>query len=220
MLKRENLREHLDGFLENVNSTLPEFMELEFEGYFERGFFTSTGEGRGAKKKYALLNEEGELKIVGFEQVRRDWAPIAKNLQRKVLEKVLNRRSDEAASLVMDTVERLKDGEVPVEELRIYSTLTKEPEEYDSTSPHVEAVKKARNKGDDIEPEATVSYVITRGGGGVSQRAELLKYAESYDPSYYVENQVVPAALRVLKVFGYTDGQLQGEGKQTGLGSF
>nr|EGQ40559.1 MAG: hypothetical protein J07AB56_12890 [Candidatus Nanosalinarum sp. J07AB56]EGQ40562.1 MAG: hypothetical protein J07AB56_12920 [Candidatus Nanosalinarum sp. J07AB56] len=54
----------------------------------------------------------------------------------------------------------------------------------------------------------------------MSQRAELLKYAESYDPSYYVENQVVPAALRVLKVFGYTDGQLQGEGKQTGLGSF
>ncbi len=115
MLKRENLREHLDGFLENVNSTLPEFMELEFEGYFERGFFTSTGEGRGAKKKYALLDEEGDLKIVGFEQVRRDWAPIAKNLQRKVLEKVLNEQSDEAASLVMDTVERLKDGEVPVE---------------------------------------------------------------------------------------------------------
>ncbi len=220
MLKRQNLRSHLDGFLEDVNSTLPEFMELEFEGYFERGFFTSTGEGRGAKKKYALLDEDGDLKIVGFEQVRRDWAPIAKNLQRKVLEKVLNEKPDEAASLVMDTVERLKDGEVPVEELRIYSTLTKEPEEYDSTSPHVEAVKKARDRGDDIEPEATVSYVITRGGGGVSQRAELLKYAESYDPSYYVENQVVPAALRVLKVFGYTDGQLQGEGKQTGLGSF
>nr|EGQ40560.1 MAG: DNA polymerase elongation subunit, family B [Candidatus Nanosalinarum sp. J07AB56] len=143
MLKRENLREHLDGFLENVNSTLPEFMELEFEGYFERGFFTSTGEGRGAKKKYALLNEEGELKIVGFEQVRRDWAPIAKNLQRKVLEKVLNRRSDEAASLVMDTVERLKDGEVPVEELRIYSTLTKSPK---NTTPPLRTSRQSRRR--------------------------------------------------------------------------
>ncbi|MFB6099826.1 MAG: DNA-directed DNA polymerase [Candidatus Nanohalobium sp.] len=219
-LSKENIQEDIDGFLDDVNSELPGFMELEFEGFFKRGFFTSTDSGEGAKKKYALLSEDGSMKITGFEQVRRDWSPIAKETQEKVLEKVLNEEVDEAAELVKETIERVKEGEVPLEKLRIYSTLTKPPEEYDSTAPHVEAVKRAEERGDEIEPEKTVAYVIGRGSGNISSRAELLKYAEDYDPDYYIENQIIPVSLRVLKVFGYTEGQLLGKGKQSGLGRF
>ena len=219
-LSKEDIREEIDGFLEAINSELPGFMELEFEGYFKRGFFTSTDSGEGAKKKYALLSEDGSMKITGFEQVRRDWSPIAKRTQEKVLEKVLNEEIEEAAELVKETIERIKEGEVPLEDLRIYSTLTKPPEEYDSTAPHVEAVERARERGDEIEPETTVGYVIGRGSGNISSRAELVKYAEDYDPEYYIENQIIPVSLRVLKVFGYTEGQLLGKGKQSGLGQF
>ncbi|MFB6203132.1 MAG: DNA-directed DNA polymerase [Candidatus Nanohaloarchaea archaeon] len=219
-LKGEDIRERMDEFLEDVNSELPEFMELEFEGYFVRGFFTSTDSGEGAKKKYALLDEDGDLKITGFEQVRRDWSPIAKKTQKKVLEKVLRNEIEEAAEIVKETIGDLKQGEIPVEDLRIYTTLTKEPEEYDSTAPHVEAAKKAIERGDDIPPETTIDYVITKGPGSISSRAELTKYAEDYDASYYIENQVIPVALRVLKVFGYTEGQLKGKGRQSGLGRF
>ncbi len=219
-IQKENLQEEMDEFLAEVNEKLPKFMELEFEGFFKRGFFTSTDSGEGAKKKYALLSPDGSMKITGFEQVRRDWSPIAKETQKKVLEKVLNEEVEEAAELVKDVIERLKNGEVPPEELRIYTTLTKPPEEYDSTAPHVEAVKKAKERGDDIEAETTISYVITRGSGNISSRAELTKYAEDYDAEYYIENQIIPVSLRVLKVFGYTDGQLQGKGRQSGLGRF
>ena len=219
-LKKENIRENMDEFLDDVNEDLPEFMQLEFEGFFERGFFTSTDSGEGAKKKYALLSEDDSMKITGFEQVRRDWSPIAKETQKKVLRKVLNEEIEEAAQLVKDTIQRLKEGEVPPEELRIYTTLTKPPEDYDSTAPHVEAVKKAKERGDSIEAETTISYVITRGTGNISSRAELTKYAEDYDAEYYIENQIIPVSLRVLKVFGYTEGQLLGKGKQSGLGRF
>jgi DNA polymerase elongation subunit (family B) len=219
-LSKEDIREDIDGFLENVNWELPGFMELEFEGFFERGFFTSTDSGEGAKKKYALLSPDGSMKITGFEQVRRDWSPIAKQTQEKVLRKVLNQEVEEAAELVKKTIEKIKQGEVPVDELKIYSTLTKPPEEYESTSPHVEAVKEAEERGDEIQPESTVAYVITPGAGNISSRARLLKYAEEYDPDYYVENQVIPAAIRVLKVFGYTEDQLLGKGKQSGLERF
>ena len=219
-LKKDNIREEMDEFLDEVNSDLPEFMELEFEGFFKRGFFTSTDSGEGAKKKYALLDESGGLKITGFEQVRRDWSPIAKDTQKQVLRRVLEDDVEGAAELVKDTIKRLKEGEVPVEKLRIYTTLTKPPEEYDSKAPHVEATKKAKKRGDTIEPETTIDYVITNTGSSISDKAELTKYAESYDPGYYVENQILPVTLRVLKVFGYTEGQLKGKGKQSGLGQF
>jgi len=62
MLRKENLEENMDEFLDKVNSELPEFMELEFEGLFKRGFFTSKESGEGAKKKYALMDEEGVMK--------------------------------------------------------------------------------------------------------------------------------------------------------------
>jgi DNA polymerase I len=219
-LKKDKIREEMDEFLDDVNEQLPEFMQLEFEGFFTRGFFTSTESGEGAKKKYALLSEDGSMKITGFEQVRRDWSPIAKKTQKKVLRKVLEDDVGEAAEIVKETIQKLKDGEIPVEDLKIYTTLTKPPEEYDSTAPHVEAVKKAKRRGDEISAETTVAYVIGRGPGSISSRAELLKYAEDYDPDYYIDNQVIPATLRVLKVFGYTEGQLKGKGKQSGLGRF
>ncbi|MFB6208823.1 MAG: DNA-directed DNA polymerase [Candidatus Nanohaloarchaea archaeon] len=219
-LKGENIRERIDEFLEKVNSDLPEFMQLEFEGFFRRGFFTSTDSGEGAKKKYALISPDGEMKITGFEQVRRDWSPVAKDTQKKVLRKVLENEVEEAAEIVKQTVEKLRQGEIPVEKLRIYTQMKKKPENYESTAPHVEAAKKAIDRGDEISPGETIAYVITRGGGSISSRAEILKYAEDYDSDYYIENQVLPATLRVLKVFDYTEGQLKGEGKQSGLDKF
>ena len=220
MLRKDSIEESMDEFLEEVNSQLPKFMELEFEGLFKRGFFTSKDSGEGAKKKYALIDEKGNLKITGFEQVRRDWSPIAKKTQKKVLRKVLEDKTDEAAEEVKDTIEALNSGNIDVEDLKIYTTLTKPPEEYDSTSPHVEAVKKAEKRGDSIEAETTVDYVITRGGKSISDKAKLTKYAENYDAEYYIENQVIPVALRVLKVFGYTKDELKGKGRQSGLGQF
>ncbi len=219
-LQKDNIRENIDSFLEEVNSELPEFMELEFEGFFKRGFFTSTESGEGAKKKYALMDEEGGLKITGFEQVRRDWCPLAKQTQKEVLRKVLENDIESALETVIETVERLKEGEVDTEQLKIYTTLTKPPEEYGSTAPHVEAVKKAKERGDNIEAETTVAYVITQGTGNISNRAELLKYAENYDPNYYIDNQIVPVAYRVLKEFGYSENRLKGEATQSGLGRF
>ncbi|MFB6159054.1 MAG: DNA-directed DNA polymerase [Candidatus Nanohalobium sp.] len=219
-IRKEGIRDDIDIFLEEINRDLPSFMQLEFEGFFTRGFFTSTDSGEGAKKKYALLSEDGGMKITGFEQVRRDWSPIAKKTQKRVLRKVLENDVEKAAEIVQETIEDLKNGKIPVEELKIYTTLTKKPEKYDSTAPHVEAAKKAIGRGDEIPPETTISYVITRGAGNISSRAELVKYAEDYDPDYYIDNQVIPVALRVLKVFGYTEGQLKGKGKQSGLGRF
>ena len=57
-------------------------MELEFEGFYRRGFFVS-------KKRYAVI-EDGTIIAKGLELVRRDWAPIAKQTQEDILMAILN----------------------------------------------------------------------------------------------------------------------------------
>jgi len=49
-LKKDNIKEEMDEFLDEVNQQLPEFMQLEFEGFFTRGFFTSTASGEEPKR--------------------------------------------------------------------------------------------------------------------------------------------------------------------------
>ncbi len=220
-LNGENVKEKSDAFQEEVNAELPAFMELELEGYFVRGLFTYTESGQGAKKKYALLGEDGSVKITGFEQVRRDWSQIAKDVQERVIRHVLENEVDEAVAVVEEAIERLQNNKVDLDEVKIYTKMTKRPENYDAKTPHSEAAKKAIKRGDDIGAGDIIEYVITRNGGdAISDRAELVDYADDYDPTYYIEKQVIPVALRVLKVFGYTEDQLLGKGRQSGLDRF
>ena len=105
------------AFMKKVNGELPGDMELELEGFYPRGVFVTrkNAEGAGAKKKYALIGEDGRIKIRGFELVRRDWSAIAKTTQRKVLEAILKHGSKEmAVKVVKDMIERLKEGKVPL----------------------------------------------------------------------------------------------------------
>ena len=68
-------------FLSGINQNLPEGMELQFEGFFRRGFFVT-------KKRYALIQDD-KIVVKGLELVRRDWAPVAKKTQEKVLMAIL-----------------------------------------------------------------------------------------------------------------------------------
>jgi DNA polymerase elongation subunit (family B) len=47
----ESIKENVDKFLLSVNDELPPGMELEFEGFYERGFFVT-------KKRYALIQDD------------------------------------------------------------------------------------------------------------------------------------------------------------------
>ncbi|MDY6761505.1 MAG: DNA-directed DNA polymerase, partial [Candidatus Nanohaloarchaea archaeon] len=164
MVKGGDVEERLDAFQDAVNTELPEFMELEFEGFYPRGLFTFTESGEGAKKKYALIDRDGNVKITGFEQVRRDWSQVAKEVQEQVIRQVLEGDVDAAVATVEDTIERLRGGDVPLDRLRIYTQMTKRPENYESKAPHIQAAKKAIKRGDEIDPGDTIAYVITRGG--------------------------------------------------------
>jgi len=222
ILLGDKKKEEALSFLDSINCELPGNMELEFEGFYPRGVFVSKkAEEKGAKKKYALLGEDGTIKIRGFELVRRDWARIAKDTQKSVLEIILKEGSKEkAVKLVKDVVERLRTGEVPMEELVIYSTLRKKPGNYDILSPELGAAQKAIARGKKIEKGTLIGYVVTKKGKSISEKAELLEFAQDYDSNYYINHQIIPAVMKILSELGYSEEDLKSWGKQQTLDLF
>ena len=210
------------AFLKKINSMLPSGMELELEDFYTSGVFVGKRSGDvGAKKKYALLSENGRIKIRGFELVRRDWADIARETQRKVLELILKGGSKEKViETVREVIEKLRSGNVPIKELVIHTQLRKSIRSYDVTSPELAAAKKAIERGqkkvDELEG-TTIGYVITKHGNTISEKAELEEFATDYDPDYYIEHQVIPATLKILKELGYSADELNGKGVQKKL---
>ena len=207
-------------FMQDINSTLPGYMELEFEGKFSRGIFVAVkGTDKGAKKKYALMNE-GKLKITGFETVRRNWSKIAKDVQKNVLQLVLEDKADEAVEYVKDVASQLKAGSIPVLEVVIRTQITKELSQYHSIGPHVAVALQMVQEGQPVGPGTVVEYVIAKGTGLVRERARPVKHATEYDATYYLENQIIPAVMPIFEVLGYQEDQIFAESTQKGLGSF
>ncbi len=210
-------------FVDGVNKKLPEGMELELEDFYSRGVFVGKkgGEG-GAKKKYALLSESGRIKIKGFELVRRDWSKIARDTQRAVLETILKEGDkDKAAEIVKDVVARLKEGKVPLNELVINTQIRKGLGKYDIKSPEISAanlaVKEGVKKKDELEG-AVIGFVITKDGNSISDRARIEEMAKNYDPEYYINHQIIPATMKILKELGYNADELKTKGSQKKLG--
>jgi DNA polymerase I len=206
------------NFMNEINSQLPGTMELELENIYTRGLFVSKKQEKetGAKKKYALITEDGKIKIRGFELVRRDWSKIARETQRKVLEAILKEGSKEKAlEIVRETIERLNSNKVKKEELVIYTQLRKN--EYEVISPEFSAVEKARKRGINISIGSIIGYIITRQGKSISEKAELEQFANDYDPEYYIDHQVLPAVMKIIGELGYTEQDIKHGGKQSSL---
>ena len=224
MLMEGKSKEYALDFVKEYNAGLPESMELELEDFYSRGVFVGKKVEKstaGAKKKYALISESGRIKVRGFELVRRDWSPIARETQRKVLETILHEgNAAAAAEVVKEAVRRLRSGEVPMEELAISTQLRKGLDGYDVKSPELGAAKKAVREGlkrkEDLEG-AIISYVITKHGSSISDRAVLEEFAKDYDADYYINNQVLPSTMRILKELNFSEEELKGLGTQRKL---
>ena len=212
----------VEAFIKEVNSKLPEKMQLELEDYYPRGIFVSKKHDKGstgAKKKYAMINKEGKIKIRGFELVRRDWSKFARDTQKHLLE-ILLKDGDVQVALkyVRDQIELLRGGKVPLSDMVIYTELRKNPEDYAILSPEVAAYKKAVKAG--LNPSTVVAYIVTSSGKTVSDRAQVVELAKDYDPTYYIENQVLPSVLKILGEMGISEDDLLTSSTQKGLGGW
>ncbi len=220
----EKTKSDVEKFAEKINTELPGLMELEYEGFYPSGIFVSAKFGPyGAKKKYALISEDGNLKIKGFETVRRNWSFIAKETQENVLNIILREHDEKKAfKFVKGIVQDLREKKIPTDKVIIHTQLQKEIVDYDSRGPHVAVAQRLKNQGVDVGPGTLIKYVVTSGSDIIRNRAKLPEEVSSgeYDASYYIENQVVPAVEKIFEVLGYSRGDLVEHKEQKKLEGF
>ena len=207
-------KEKVKKFIEIIEKELG--FEIKIDKIYKTVFFTE------AKKRYAGVLENGKIDIVGFEAVRGDWAEIAKEVQETVIDKVLRTGNvDEAIKYVREVISKLKRYEVPLEKLIIWKTLEKSLDEYKAEPPHVVAAKRALRAGYEVKKGDKVGYVIVKGPERLSKRAYpwfMIKDIKDVDVNYYIEHQVIPAAMRILGYFGVSEAKLRG--REDGLWKF
>ncbi|MFH0956951.1 MAG: DNA-directed DNA polymerase [Candidatus Aenigmatarchaeota archaeon] len=202
------------GLLDEINGTLPGAMALELQDVYPAGIFVPSKTGQTAKKRYALIDTDGEITVRGFELVRRDWSMIARETQEKVLLAILRDRSPkEALRVARKAVSAVEKEKAPIGKMVIRSQLTRPIKEYEQIGPHVVAARKSLARGRPVARGSLIAYVVTKGTGSISDRAEPAEDAQNYDPDYYVNNQVVPAAMRVLAGLGFTEDDILGGGE-------
>ncbi len=208
----KKFKEKIKNFLSKINKELPGLIELDLQGFYKRGIFIPKGLIKGtAKKRYALLDEKDQLLIRGLETVRKDWCNLAKNLQRKILEFVLKEENiKKAKKYVRKIIDNLKKKKVDLKDLVIYEQLTKPIKEYKSLSPHLSCAKKMKEKGEKVEPGTIIMFVISKRGETISEKAIPFEWAKisDIDINYYIYHQIIPAALRILAVFGIKEENL------------
>jgi len=191
----------VNKLLEEIKRELS--LDIKLERIFKRIIFTE------AKKRYAGLLEDGTIDVVGLEFVRGDWPKVARDAQKKVIEIVLTEENVEngirrAKEYVSDLISKMKAGEIPLKHYIIWKEITKSAEEYKARAPHVEVARIMREKGWRVQPGDKVGYVVVKGSGKLYQRSlpYFMVSVEDVDIEYYIENQVIPAVMRVLSPLG------------------
>ena len=162
---------------------------------------------------------------MGFEYVRRDWCNAAKETQKKVIELVLKEgKPEKAIELVKQVISDLKAGKYPKKDLVVMTLLQRDLKDYTAIGPHVAAAQKAIKRGKELGVGSMLSFIITKGKGkmSISDKAELEEYVSEgdYDADYYIENQVLPAVIKIMQELGYSREDLISGGKQSGLSAW
>ncbi|HFC49596.1 MAG TPA: DNA polymerase II [Thermofilum sp.] len=193
-------------------------LEIKIDKIYKKVFFTE------AKKRYCGLLPDGRIDVVGLEAVRGDWSDLAKDVQEKVIEIILKEESPQKAiEYVNKVIEDLRKGNIPLHKLIIWKTITKRIEDYEVEAPHVAAAKILVQMGYQISKGEKIGYIVCKDGEKISERAKPYIIVNDYDEvdvEYYINNQIVPAALRILGYFGVKETQLVGKTPQKSLLEF
>jgi DNA polymerase I len=215
----DKTKEDVVAFVKEYNTHLPEAMAVEFEGYYPRCIFVTRRVGGAAKKRYALLREDGQVEITGLEFVRRDWSALAKNAQQRVVQAVLENKVEEAKKIVLQTIEGVRANTFPLDDFVIYTQLKRRTGNYDAVGPHVKAAMRLEKSGETVGAGTTIGYVVTQGSGNIGDRAYPVELVGNRKPDadYYVNNQLLPAVMKILAELGIKEDELTTKGKQTGL---
>lgn len=162
----------------------------------------------------------GEQKVRGLELRRHDTAPRIARAQQAMLDCLARAenaaeflaRVPEALEILRRHVEEIREGRVPLEELVITRTLSKEPMQYVREDAGAIAAKALARAGVKLNPGEQIGYLIldqkAKVKGDRAHPAALLTGNETYDKIKYKE-LLLRAAETLLGPVGYPAERIQ-----------
>lgn len=187
-----------------VDALIPKPNRLEFEKVYYP--LLLKGKKRYCGRKYEEGQGDGEMDTKGLEMVRRDNFPLLPDTQRRAMEQLVMHDNPAGADRVTREALVALLTHVPTDlaPFTIAKELTKPPETYTVQPPHV---KVARRMQPAPAVRDRVPYVVTRGRGGVGDRAvhpdEFRAGGYELDTAWYA--QQLSAAMRRLLALSSTD---------------
>lgn len=154
----------ITGFLQKM---LGPSVKLEFEKVYGKYLLL-------AKKKYAGIMYMGpgsggngpyrycKIDAKGIEMVRRDGVAITRKTQRAILTNVLKGKKEKGFEIGCKAAEKMRLGKVDISELVISKSLSHDPEDYDTITPHVAIALREQQDDYDNAPKDgdRISYVF------------------------------------------------------------
>ena len=169
------------------------------------------------KKRYSGEKHEpghkSKVHVRGLESVRRDYAPLCVEVQKKILGFLLDRKVDKnqrvknVRTYILSVVQDLNSNKVPLEKLIMSMTLSRNPEDYKSKAAHVNLALRLQKENPITAPQSgdRVPYVIYCGGGNISERGctpeEIKSGKYVVDRKYYLQRQLEKTISRIVDKF-------------------
>lgn len=163
-------------------------------------------------KYYGLLDNDN-IEMFGFKMGKDYWCELAKDIQKQLVKKILvSGKINDAVKLAKMGILKLRRGDYNIEDLVIWKLLENDIDYYKPNLPYIIAAKKAIQAGYPITRGTKIGYVIVKGSGRFSDRAEpyfLVKEKNRIDIEYYVNSQLIPAILNILGPLGVKENTLK-----------
>ena len=170
--------------------------------------------------RYYGVFESGKIKVRGIEAVRRDTPPLVGEAQMDMI-RVLSRASSsqaftktipEAVEVLTGYVDKLRKGDVDVQDLIIAKQLSMDPSRYAHDVFQAIAAKQLMREGIEVNAGQRVHYVITDAQNKRPDRrvraAQLIKAETRPDVKKYTD-MLVLAGANILSPFGYDEEMLK-----------
>jgi len=182
---------------------------LEFEKLLEPMFT------HGMKKRYVgkvvWPKVSEELLVRGYEIRRSDSFDLQSRMLTDLFEMILEERNDEALTMVRNTIQDVKNGNVDISEL-VISKSCKGLNAYENPDrmANVQAAKKLIEMGYEFIPGMKVSWIVTDSKSApqvVEPYVSGVEFKGKPDYKYYAE-RLSQTASRITEVFGWEERDL------------
>ncbi|BBG24631.1 DNA polymerase [Sulfuracidifex tepidarius] len=141
-----------------------------------------------------------------------DWSEVSKKVYVNIVDKLLKENPDLAIREARDEIKRIRRGEFEVKEMIIWKEIDRDLSVYRQPYPlFVVAAMKANKQGGSINRGDRIGYVVCE-GARMQDKVEpffMVKDKRRIDKEFYVEKQIIPLAMRVLKHVGVKEKDLR-----------